>query len=122
MPNYYHTSTGEKVSQATIDSRRSKAYRKIYEDDQNPSCAGCGQRSQGSAHLIPQKVCKDNGMAELCWSAENIVPSCYSCNGILEAIKSEEIKTMNCYDQLLAVTKKYLPSRYIKLTHDNLSI
>jgi len=72
MPNYYHTSTGEKVSQATIDSRRSKTYRKMY-DSQIQSCAGCNGTAQGNAHLIPQKVAKDEGMAELCWLPDNIV-------------------------------------------------
>ena len=106
-------SNGERVSQATIDRKRSETYRQMYAGEAAPMCWGCGvERAQGSGHLIPQKVAKDNGMAELCWLEENIVPCCHSCNSLLESYKSEEVKSLQCYELLLKITKKYLPSRY----------
>jgi hypothetical protein len=115
MANKYSTSSGERVSQSQIDKRRSDAYKKLYAGEPHPVCAGCNARAQGSAHLIPQKVAKDNGMADLCWSPENIVPACTRCNSLLESYKSEEVKDLFCYEQLLRVTEKYLPERYNKM-------
>lgn len=112
----YKCSNGELISQATIDTRRAKMYRLMYEGESHPSCAGCGKQAQGSAHLCPQKVCKDIGRAEFCYSPMNIVPACYKCNDILERTKSEEIKTLLCYEELLEATKVICPERYLKLT------
>jgi hypothetical protein len=119
MPNYYNCSNGERVSQATIDTRRSKTYKSLYAGEPHPVCAGCNGKAEGSAHLIPQKIAKDSGIAELCWSKENIVPACFKCNSLLESYKDEEVKKLFCYQQLLDITEKYLPQRFNKINECN---
>lgn len=114
--NYYNCSDGERVTQATIDKRRSETYQRMYADNCQPTCIGCLiNKAQGSAHCIPQSVLKSEGMAELCWAEEMIVPACYKCNSIIENVSSEAIKSLACYDYILQITKKYLPSRYQKM-------
>ena len=115
MANKYNTSSGELISQATIDRRRSELYRELY-DSQNQPCWGCNGMAQGSAHIIPQKRAKDIGMAELCYSAVNVIPCCHSCNSIIESYKGEEFKRLKCYDLILEVTEKYDKERYLKMT------
>ena len=115
MPNRYKCSNGELVTDATIKQRRSRVYRELYEGNPHPNCAGCGAPAEGSAHLIPQKVAKESGMSELCWTPINIVPACHKCNSILESYKSEKVKKLRCYDRLLEITRKYLPERYNKM-------
>lgn len=116
MPIKYNCSNGEKVSQATIDRRRSQTYRELYEGEPHPMCAGCGAPAQGTAHLVPQKLCKSEGVTEYCWLEVNMVPACHSCNGLLESYKSDEVKSLFCYEQLLEVTKMILPERYNLMT------
>lgn len=114
--NYYNCSNGEKVSQATIDKRRSETYQRMYADNCQPICIGCLiNKAAGSGHIIPQAVAKSEGMTELCWTEDNICPFCHSCNSIAENISSETIKLLHCYDYILQITKKYLPSRYNKM-------
>jgi hypothetical protein len=113
MPNYYKCSNGEKVSQATIDRRRSETYRRLYEGEPHPNC-GCGVPSQGTAHWVPQKICKDNGIAEYCWLEVNMVPACYKCNSKIENITVASPEDW-FYERLLEVTRKILPSRYLKM-------
>ena len=115
MPNHYNCSDGSQVTEATIKTRRSATYRKMYAGNPHPNCEGCGASAEGSAHLIPQKVAKDNGMTELCWLEENIVPACTRCNSILESYKGDEIKDLFCYEKALKITKKYLPERYERM-------
>lgn len=112
MANYYRTSSGEKISQATIDRRRSATYKELYEGEPHPACGGCGKPAQGTAHYVPQKVCKAIGKAEYCYLEVNMVPACHTCNGILESYKSDEVKKLFCYEQLLKVTKMIDPQRY----------
>jgi hypothetical protein len=116
MPNHFKTSSGEKVSQSVIDRRRSQTYRELYEGEPHPSCEGCGKPAQGSAHLMPQKVCKELGKAEYCWLKINIIPACNKCNSILESYKGDEVRELMCYEKLLAVTKLIDITRYLKMT------
>lgn len=114
MPNYYKTSNGGKVSQATINRRRSEAYKSFYH--YTPVCEGCGKvRAQGSAHLIPQMRCKHLNKTELIWDLTNIVPTCHKCNSVLESYKSEEVKKLLCYNVLLEFTATHDPERYQKM-------
>ena len=115
MPNYYKTSTGEKVSQSTINKRRSDAYREMYEGEPHPVCAGCNKPAEASAHIIPQARAKQLGLAELCWSKENIFPSCNSCNAKAENISSTEITKLLNYDTIRDVIIRYDPQRATKL-------
>jgi hypothetical protein len=107
---YSLTSTGDKVSDATIKANRSKTYRSIYTGSER--CAGCNGRAQGTAHIIPQQECKIIGKAELCWLAINMVPACYHCNSVIESYKSKEFGELNCFETIMDVTKKFHPQRY----------
>lgn len=111
---YSKCSNGEAVSDATCKSRLSKTYRSLYEGTVHPSCAGCNDRAEGSAHLIPKARCKQLGRSELIWAKENILPACNHCNGVLENPQSEDFRNLLCYDYVVAVLKKYDYERYIK--------
>jgi hypothetical protein len=113
MANKYSTSNGERISQATIDQRRSKAYRELYEGNPHPIC-GCGEAAQGSMHYVPQAYCKQIGKAEYCYSPINIRAACYKCN-----IRAELISEIGpedwFYEELLKVTQIIDETRYIKI-------
>lgn len=111
----YNTSDGDRVSQATIDKRRSDTYHKIYSGNPWWACSGCGRPAQGTAHIVPQAVCKAEGKTEYCWLEINMLPACHKCNGIMENPKSEEIKKLFCYERILFVTKLVSLERYQKL-------
>lgn len=114
MPNYYKTSSGEKVSEATISRRLSMTYKKMY--THVPMCWACGKyRAEGSAHLIPKMRCKHLGKTELIWDSKNIVPACHRCNSLLESYKSEEVKKLHCYERMLEFTRLHDPERYQKM-------
>lgn len=114
--NYYKCSDGSKVSQSTINRKRSEAYRELYEGEPHPSCAGCDAPAQGTAHLVPQKVVKSLGKTEYCWLEINMVPACHCCNSILESYKSDEVKELLCYERLLEVTEIIDPTRFKLMT------
>ena len=115
MPNYYHTSNGERVTQATIDRRRSDTYRRRYAGNPWPACCGCGRPAQGTMHFVPQAVCKAEGKAEYCWLDINMGEACHRCNEIAENPKSPLIKKLFCYERILSVTKLVSEERYQKL-------
>lgn len=117
MANKFKTSTGELVTQSTIDRKRSATYRRMYSDGA-VWCRGCGYAAQGSAHIIPQKVAKEEGMTELCWEEENIIPTCHECNSTIESYKGKEFWELMCLDCVLEITEKYLPQRYFKILHE----
>lgn len=118
MANRYRCSSGETVTQSTIDKRRSDTYREMYSDNPMPQCSGCEVRAQGSAHILPQARCKQLGLTELCWSPINIVPTCHSCNSRMENISSKEIRELRNIDRILSVYKRYDPERYQILLHN----
>jgi len=113
MPIKYTCIDGTRVSQATIDRKRSETYKELYAGEPHPNC-GCNKPAQGTAHWVPQKVCKEEGITEYCWLAINMVPACHSCNSRIENISVASPEDW-FYDQLLEVTKKILPSRYLKM-------
>lgn len=113
--NYYKCSDGTKVSQSTINSRRSAAYRDLYEGEPHPSCRGCGRPAEGTAHILPQARAKQLGLSELCWKSENMFPSCHSCNAKAENISSTEIAELLNYDTIRSVIIRYDPERASKL-------
>jgi hypothetical protein len=111
--NKFSTSNGEKISQATIDQRRSKAYRELYEGNPHPRC-GCGEAAQGTAHYCAQAHCKSIGRSEFCYLPINMVPACYKCN-----TKMENISVIGpedwFYEELLRVTQIIDEIRYNKI-------
>jgi 5-methylcytosine-specific restriction endonuclease McrA len=111
-------SDGSQVSQATIDRKRSEAYRDRY-DGRPQVCQGCGRPAEGSAHIIPQARCKQLHKTELIWSYENFFPACHKCNAAIENPKGKEWKKLlNLFD-CLSVIKKYDPELYAKFDYDD---
>ena len=113
MPNHYFTSSGERISQATINQRRSQAYRSIYEGEAHPTC-GCGAASQGTGHLYPQSLCKSSHQTEYIWNPINLVACCHRCNTKMENVSTVAPEDW-FYDRLLKVTKMLDDERYMKI-------
>jgi hypothetical protein len=110
--NKYNTSSGERVSDATIKRRLSETYRRLYPDG-TPRCMGCGGMAQGSAHIVPKKRCKDIGKADYIWLPLNIIPTCHVCNSVIESYKSLAFQKLRCKELVLEVTEKLDPERYL---------
>ncbi len=116
MANKYYDSAGRTYTQNAIDTKRSKFYKELYLFEPLQTCRGCGGRAQGTAHIIPQKVCKDLGKVELIWSKENTFPACNTCNAVAENPQSVAFHKLRNISTLLNVFKKYDKERYIKAT------
>lgn len=109
MPNHYHCSNGERVTQATIDRRRSDAYRKAYQDNPNQICR-CSERAQGSSHIVSQQRCKHLHRAELIWARVNFTPACNSCNSRWES----NDETVPGYEEFMRILEHLDPEGYAK--------
>jgi hypothetical protein len=96
MPNQYYCSDGTRVSQTTIDRKRSEAYKKAYGDSPIQKCA-CGERAQGSSHIVSQQRCKHLHRTELIWDRRNFYPACNSCNSRWES----NDETLKNYTELM---------------------
>lgn len=120
MANKYFCSSGERVSEATVQKRLSEAYRGFYLFEPIGSCEGCGEPATCTAHIVPKAICKQLGKTEMIWNPFNWFRSCYRCNAIAENVSSDEIKTLLNYNQILEVTKVLDPQRYQKLNDNNL--
>jgi 5-methylcytosine-specific restriction endonuclease McrA len=112
--NLYYCSNGERVSQATINRRRSEAYKEKYAGEPPSQCFECGARSNGSAHIIPQAVAKVLHKTELIWDLENIIPACNLCNSRIENVSSPEFKKLNGYEYYVEIFRKYDRERWMK--------
>jgi 5-methylcytosine-specific restriction endonuclease McrA len=115
----YYTSTGERVSQATINVRRAKSY--IENGYGVGSCAGCGKLAQGRAHTIAQARCKHLSKTELIWNPANFWPSCHECNSLWESYKNKDVTKLFNYALLLEFVKQHDLEGYQKRInwHDN---
>jgi hypothetical protein len=107
MPNQYYCSDGTRVSQATIDRKRSEAYKKAYGDQPIQICA-CGERAQGSSHIVSQMRCKHLHRTELIWDRANFYPACNRCNSCWEA----NDKTLKNYAELMEKLEMLDPDGY----------
>ena len=94
---YYTTSDGERVSDATISKRLSKAYRQRYDGEPYPCCEEMGIRAQGSSHIISQKRCKEIGKTELIWNPDNFFPATHVTNSRWES----DDKTLRNYEEYM---------------------
>lgn len=83
--NTYSTSTGERVSKSTIDSRVRVAKQKLLDEQVLEFgfnfCveAGCGASSGvrlDCAHDISVKECQESGRVELAWDVNNMKVKC----------------------------------------------
>lgn len=115
MPNKYTCSDGSKVTEASIKSKLSQAYKSWYAGEGPQSCHGCGKRAEGTAHIIPKARCKQLRLTDLIWKRNNTFPSCHRCNMIAENPESDAIKELNNYVTILEVTEKYDYERYQKM-------
>lgn len=109
--NYYQCSNGEKVSQATIDNRRSKAYKLAYQMMDNSICEGCEkERAQGSSHIVSQQRCKHLHKTELIWLRINFFPASHNCNSRWESNDT----TLKNYKRCMAILEVLDPEGYTK--------
>jgi hypothetical protein len=100
---YYKTSSGERVSEATIKKRLSEAYRQQYDGKPHPCCDETGVRAECSSHIISQKRCKELHKAELIWNPSNFFPATYVVNSRWES----NDKTLRNYNQYLAFVEEH---------------
>lgn len=108
----YYCSDGTRVSEATIKSNLSKAYREY--DDGSVGCRGCGNRAEGHAHIVPKARLKQLHLTDLIWAPELWVKACHKCNQVIENVTSNSFKILHCYDHCLSILQKYDPERYQK--------
>ena len=85
--NHYKTSTGESVSQSTIDYRITEAKRDFLENHLHEHgyyfCEECGKSSGvilDCSHDISVKKAKENRMTEQCWNIKNLTLLCRECH------------------------------------------
>ncbi len=115
MPNKYYCSNGERVTEATIKSRLSAAYKRWYAGEGIQVCAGCGGVASGTAHILPRSQCKVLHKTELIWDKFNTFPACHMCNAIAENIQSDAIKELKNYDRILHVLSVLDEERFKKM-------
>lgn len=115
MPNRYYTSTGERVTEATIKARYTIAIRNKYQEMSVHRCHGCGGAPNGSAHIIPKAILKQMHMTELIWNPRIFFPACNKCNMICENVSSEEITTLHNYEYIKEVMWEFAPERAKRL-------
>lgn len=112
--NKYFCSNGERVSQATIDRRRSEAYKKAYGDQPIQFCA-CRERAQGSSHIVSQQRCKHMHRTEMVWYRSNFYPACNRCNSRWESNDT----TLENYAELMEKLEVLDPEGYRKRIYLN---
>jgi len=87
MPNTYSTSTGERVSKSTIDSRvREAKHKLLYNyvlEFGYVFCSKC-KRSQGvqldCAHIVSVDECQKQGCSEKAYDVDNLKVLCRECH------------------------------------------
>jgi len=80
--NTYKTSTGERVSQATINKNirlaKMKFYNTLRQEGKSAHCNALGENVYGEpvdcSHIISVADCKNYGMVELAWDINNFQP------------------------------------------------
>jgi len=117
--NKHETSEGERISQSTIDKRRSLAYKSeaiesgIYSGYQ--ICEGCeNEMATEHSHIIGQARCKHLHKAELCYDPINWFYSCRNCHKKWENKKSGEFGKLKNIDELLTFLEENDPEEYRK--------
>jgi len=111
--NKYNTSSGERISQATIDRRRSLAYRTSDSGYDRYICEGClKELAINHSHIVSQKRCKELGKAELCYEPLNWFRSCGTCHEIWEAKKSGKFGKLKNIDELMFQLSRFDPDEH----------
>ena len=118
MPNYYQTSTGERITDSTIKARLSKAYRLKYDGEPSPCCEGCGGRAEGSAHIIAKARLKTLHLADKIYHPDFFFPACHRCNGAIENPSGQEWKKLFNKDYCLELIEKWDKELYQKFCNN----
>lgn len=102
MPNYYTTSTGAKVTQATIRKNLTATYKGMLV---KYICEACGSsKAVDHDHTISQKRCKELHKTELIWDEANMSFSCRTCHMEYESYKSGKFSYhANCEKRMLYI-------------------
>lgn len=91
--NKYKTSTGEKVTQTSIEARTRNAKRLKVQSMDFIHCEKCGI-STGTyfdcSHIIGVKEAKESGRTELCYDMNNIELLCRKCHNEIERMSKQE--------------------------------
>jgi hypothetical protein len=114
MPNYSQTSTGERITDATIQARYSKMLRYRYEGCGRLKCEGCGEYATCTAHIIAKARLKQLHKAELIYDPKASFPACYKCNLAIENPKGEAWKELKNKEYCLEFIEIHDPELYQK--------
>lgn len=112
--NLYYCSDGERISEALIKSRYTKALKKKYAGLPPQRCHGCGAPAQGNAHIIAKARLKVLHKTELIYHPKAFFPACMNCNGAIENPKGEEWKTLFNREICLQFIEKHDPELFSK--------
>lgn len=112
--NRYDCSNGQKVSQATIDRKRSESHRKFLELlGANPICEACqNERANDFDHTIAQARCKVIHKTELIWTMANQPMSCRNCHHQWENFKSGEYLNHKNYSERMDYLEQHDPEGF----------
>lgn len=84
-----YTSTGERISQATIERRYGESkVQKWGGMSCNGPCEACGQQGNDPDHTVSRQRCKELHKAELIYQPDNFPWSCRTCHRQWESYKS----------------------------------
>ena len=109
------TSEGERISQDTINVRRSLAYKIEAQQMYNYVCEGCNcNMATEHSHIIPQFRCKILHKAELCYDRANWFLSCRECHQDWENKKSGKFGKLKNINELLTFLEENDPEEYRK--------
>lgn len=93
--NHYKTSTGERISKATIDRRVREAKARVLEQQKEQYgynfCEDCFKNGSNTrldcSHDISVDECQKTGRAELAWDIYNITVRCRDCHQKKDGLK-----------------------------------
>ena len=116
--NYYHTTTGPTISQATINKRLSAAYAQADQETDRYICECCGKYPPAHHdHTISQKRCKELGRSELIYERANWSYSCARCHSEWESYKSGRFTKHLNYTIRMEYMQQHDPEGYAKRTN-----
>lgn len=112
MPNYYYTSTGEKLSDGAINSRWRKEVKGMMVKYR---CEACGKNETNDPdHTISRATCKTLHKTELIWDEKNVSWSCRYCHQQWESYKSGAFSYHRNVKQRMEYTLQYDKQGFLK--------
>jgi hypothetical protein len=113
MANLYYCSNGERISEATIKARYSRALQAKHAGTSVFVCAACGQRrAEHNDHTIAKARCKVIHKTELIYDPDNFEDSCSICHSQWENFKSGDWINHNNMEKRLRFLKEHDPEGY----------